>query len=623
MSLYYDPDIQYRISKATQISFLDASYFAPEPEERILFLLGIILFPIHYLVLKVVTVRLRLVKAFAEHHSLAINISVWLILILTLAILLSKSSVKGLNFAEFYILPAYQGHIVPVGIISFFLMVFYWRNPGAFHEKYTWAIFLIILAIAIFGLLRFSILDGYPTYQNQHFNAVFYSQYHVLQGHALLTDGFNNTYGLYPHFLAPVFHITGITVTGFKIAMSILILFTLGFVFLFLRSLLKDTFFSLLGVTCILFFCFFYRVDFADDLYFQYFPIRIIFPAIFLFASTRYFGNRTRSGFILISLVSSAAILWQPDSGIIVFLSWLILLGYDRFSFSKPVKSLLKIILPGSMAIIVLISTGLIYILCIRIFYTRTPDLGSLFFMIKLFSELGFYMLPMPLWHPWILYVIGSFMLLGFSIEFASRGKKSPGLVSVSLLSLGAMAYYLGRSHDYTFINLYFYAIIMLTVLAKNMMSAGYSKGGRLVKLSGAIIMMFFMSSIPGIVLYSYSYYKNPAFFFPVSDARYSEDISFVKKYVKPEEEILLLTLYHQGEILCSTETQSAFNVAMIDLFLRSDRNRLIETIQASKNKIFISKEMQSDILLYNEVKKNYRIAGTNGRIHYYTPVIQ
>jgi predicted branched-subunit amino acid permease len=61
----------------------------------------------------------------------------------------------------------------------------------------------------------------------------------------------------------------------------------------------------------------------SEDPYFQYYPIRTIFPALLILMSSGYFLNEKRYKYLAISIVCSLAVLWNAETGIIVLLSWI------------------------------------------------------------------------------------------------------------------------------------------------------------------------------------------------------------------------------------------------------------------------------------------------------------
>ena len=170
-----------------------------------------------------------------------------------------------------------------------------------------------------------------------HFNAVYFSLTQVVSGSPMLHDGFTNTYGLYPHFLSPIFHLIPLSVLNFSILLSIFIVISFLIIFYFVRQFAKDDLvFFLISASSITSYLYWRHI--SADPYFQYWPMRTMCPLLSLLFSFLYFKRQTFFRFFITSSIVSASVLWNPDSGIITFLAWLITITFISFQNNSSYK---------------------------------------------------------------------------------------------------------------------------------------------------------------------------------------------------------------------------------------------------------------------------------------------
>ena len=72
-----------------------------------------------------------------------------------------------------------------------------------------------------------------------HLNSVLYSISQVQQGKTLLV-GLTTQYGLYPHFLYPIFKLINVNVTSFSVTMAALTTISYSLIFLGLRKVINN-----------------------------------------------------------------------------------------------------------------------------------------------------------------------------------------------------------------------------------------------------------------------------------------------------------------------------------------------------------------------------------------------
>ena len=67
-------------------------------------------------------------------------------------------------------------------------------------------------------------------------------------------------------------------------------------------------------------------IDISSDPYFQYTPHRLIFPAVFVVLVWFYLTAKDMMHrnilYFIITLISAISVLWNPDTGLMVIITW-------------------------------------------------------------------------------------------------------------------------------------------------------------------------------------------------------------------------------------------------------------------------------------------------------------
>lgn len=651
---FYHPDIGAILKKASEVSILDPGIFQPKPLERLIFGTGLILLPVFafvfYIFFKTVFSK-QSSKNTGRIFSIAFPASFPAFLGLALAGLLHSDPDHNLLNVQFYFLkslPYLQFSIYSLIIfpaIFFFLMKYPADgkiNRGlkiVFSAVYAY-IFLLIPAINIFNI-DFNFINLMTKFDAERmfnslwsFSAVYYSVTQAAAGVPLLVSGFTNTYGLYPQFLVPLFNLTGLSILSFSIVMSVLLCLSFGFLLIFLHKIIDNRTIVFLCFTSIVFLGYLFGKIMTWDFYFQYHPLRFIFPMLLLMISALYFEYRKKRLYYLSFILSSISVLWNPDTGTVVFLSWLFYLCYLELENLDFKKTAIRIILHFINAALILFISLALYSLSIRLFYGSFPDLMKMFSTISLFSGLGFGMLPMPLLHPWNIVVLT--YLIGFLYAFAAfinnRIDKNAAIIFlVSLVGTGTFVYYGGRSHNWNLVNVWSYFFILIAIFADLLLSeikrsrhisAAFFAGTIIFILSFSFIDIF--SNSGGI--YDLIFKRNCVFEFskiPSGGGDFLKDnIAFIKKYAARGEKIIVLSRSFEGMYLNDSRTISAFNPGFIELFTRDDAGRLSSILETSRPKVFLDDLSPVDDNYFSFIKtlldKNYKIADRTGTMFYY-----
>jgi hypothetical protein len=452
---------------------------------------------------------------------------------------------------------------------------------------YVWCGALIGCAFAI-NLFRFPY-----TYENRYdFNAVYYAMVQVYHGMPMLVDHFVNTYGLYPHFIAPFLKITGLSILTFSGCMALLIALCYTMLFRFVDRHIRNSMVAVSCFTTIIFYGHFYfKTVMNYDAIFASQPIRFLFPMLALFLAPSCLGAG-RHRFRLVSLLLLAfGIFWNPEFGIMTFLSFVLFLCYAEAEKSGYVDLVKKCALQLVAAAAALLLAATLYSGTIRIAYGSFPDLLAMFNTFRMFSVIGFGMLETPLLHPWnlvaLIYLVALLYVMVALLNREVTGRHALVFL-LFLLGVGSLFYYQGRSHNWNLLVTSVYAFLLLGMAADALLLMARKEKGFLVPLG---MIMFFLSASLFQVAYS-SEALAKLVFETDNKARNASrnallmaDAEFIRENSREHDKVLILVEeYSQGVYHGLSGTASAFNPGLIDLFLRSDYDRLLVWLENNRD---------------------------------------
>jgi len=517
--------------------------------------------------------------------------------------------------------------------IPFVLFFMQFKSKGRVYHfiKIAYYIMLSALLIDVFLITIFNRDNYFGSYD--HFNAVYYSVAQVVNGKTLLVD-FTNQYGLYPHFLLPIFKCIGLNVLNYSIVMALLVVFSYVCLLVFMKNTIKSIFLLCVGFVGLVYLRGYFLNFFNyGDTYFQYTPIRFIFPCFFLLLASIYFKSFSRTLYFVIFAIASTSVLWNVDSGVVVFLSWLaVLCFYELFNFERSVclKNCFTHLLHGLM---IFASTILIYSILI---YARSgvfPDYSLLIKSQKIFFVSGFYMMHMPIFNAWnliaLLYGIGLVQSVK-SIIKNEKTHKNIIIFLLSILGIGLFSYYQGRSHDFNLFVVNYPAFILLVIYADSLVSEIRTYGFKLLpktfylSLILFFLLTFFYSFIAKFdLIYQMSTSRLPAITGNLlPNAPLTENIDFLKDNTGAGEDILILTnSLRDGIYYGETGTTNAANVpGFSELMLQEDQDKIYSFLKANeKTKVFVTSDVDDNT--YSQIlRERYSFIDQSKEMKFYLP---
>lgn len=482
---------------------------------------------------------------------------------------------------------------------------------------------LLLLAVLVMNTYEFPY-----TYENGFdFDTVYYSMTQVFAGSPMLVDDFTNTYGLYPHFLNPIFQLTGLSILKFSGVMALLVVLSFVLNFLVLRRLVEDKVILFLGFLMVLFFPYLdSKMAISFDSYFAMYPIRYLVPSVMLVAGMRYFLAGSQWAYYATFLFLGFAILWNPEIGLVCMVAWTATNVYrDLLSDEGQIgwRAMLRHL---TVAVLSCIASFTLFSAAIRLGYGAWPDLSLLFRTMRVFGELGFNMLPMAFVHPWNLFVL--IMLLGYLYSIAARFSavtgKSAMVFLLTMTSLGFFLYFQGRSHNWSFSSSSGIALMLLVVLGDELWTIAKAKRSFVWDTMFVGFLLVVSFSLPEVI-YGAPAIADLAFPTETKEKRLGfrqvieSNRDFIRNNTAEHEKTLLLTgAPRQGLYYDGSKRVSAFNPTTMEMFFNSSVPRLEQVVRTGPEKIFIEGEecrfgyLMRPLLL---LAANYQVAASNNNM--------
>lgn len=644
----YHPDTKIYLLRAKELMapVLDLEMVRPEPVERVLFLTGMVFLPVCLAAIYWLLSR-WMARSSGRAYRLGLLVSssagVGLLAGLILFIFSIRTYYNSISNADTYlrqtILIRYPWvYCLVVFPLSLFLL-YVLRVPESRWKKTTLNFLLAISAAFVFSVIFLMSVWGVEAVKNTvpfalHLNAVFASVVQVFNGSTLLVDGFANTYGLYPQFLLPLFRISGLSLVKFTALMGLLIAATFGIYFWVLAKIVRHRGIWFLGCAAIFFWGYIYSQIDIGDFFFQYYPLRTIFPALMLGIVAVYNQKEGRGWYLGGFLAGSLAFLWVPDVGAITYFSWFCFLVY-REMFQPGWKPALRNTL--AHVAVGLVTFGVVvgmYALLTRLTAGQYPDLARLFGMLGLFSGLGYYLLPMPPFHPWILAVLVFMVGLLYGIRAVLRremDRRTNLVFYLTILGAGLLTYYQGRSHDWTFFSVMKDFLVLLPVYADDLWSAleslRWTKHNLfhlpllLGLLTFALVVPFATLVIRAPDVFAVAFERG-RIFQPQSTTAFMENLSFVRQHTAPGEKVLIFS-GNQDIYEIEAGVDSAYPISLPDIAYKQEYTNLLQTVEDGKVKVFVEPDAMVEYLpILWDVNKilgdAYQLVDSNGKMSLY-----
>ncbi len=325
-----------------------------------------------------------------------------------------------------------------------------------------------------------------------HFNAALYAQSQAATGKIVLYD-FPSQYGYYVEFLAPWFKWIGLSVLTFTSTMSALQALSIASILFFLSRHIKNfILFCFCGAVLVLIISVWFNILHPFEPYFQYWPIRLLCPALAIILFDLWQQKKSRVFTIGVSFFCGFSLLWNLDSGVAVAGSWLALQIFEFFILDRK-KALLQLLISiAGIALVILFFQLNIYLTS-----GHWINWNEITRSQWIFYYAGFNMLPIPTqFHPWMLliciYIAGLVLGIGW-LKGKLIDRRFYLIFFISILGIGLFSYYQGRSHDYCLTSVTWPAILILFLLGQKALDL--LKEQRLGRMPGFLFLTILASS--------------------------------------------------------------------------------------------------------------------------------
>lgn len=511
-----------------------------------------------------------------------------------------------------------------IAFLPFFLIILPKKN---FNISTCVSLTILIIA-GLFQALSYRIFTLSSVSDNSmwsiHFDAFFYSIVQAVAGKAALTD-FHSQYGLYAELLKPLFKIIPLTVFNITTFLSILEILALLSIAKILIRFIQNHLLILISFIGIIFLT---GMNWnLLEFYYQYWPLRFFFPAISLIFFLRLLDNFTPKNIILLSIISSVAVIWNIDSGISVLGSYLIFLTAQIIFPSKPN---LRIFYFKALLLSLIIST-ITFLAFFSYLELKTPKplhWDLVFIFQKVFYLSGFMKIDLPLYFgipAWT--IVAGIYLFGFIQTFNAwlnhRHFKVDSLIFyLSIMGCGLFCYYQGRSHPINLAAVLWPALVISLILTDKLLRAIKLRKLSLAWSVAALPAIFFVSYlaiqfISDIPMMTHLLKINWKLNLVTKPTPIMENIQFINSQVKDRNSVVILTrnqsVYYSGAGLASaiespglvqTLTVPEFNHLLSQLSDHPVKHLFISPfIYSSDNNV---PELLGSLLKYYQIKKHY-----------------
>jgi hypothetical protein len=299
----------------------------------------------------------------------------------------------------------------------------------------------------------------YTDRSNYHFNAFLFPLAAINSDSPfipLVDDGFKSLYGGYYLWLGLLSRLMGNSLLSIKIVVCSLIALQILLYYLIVKAIYKNRLLRILVFISCLFWSYLYgRVEFRD-LYFQYFPLRTLFPCLLL-VTLLYISERKAFdkaifslNFLTISVrdflldfIVAMALLSNFDSGISVLIMYFFIYIWNEFKVDGfSAKNMIKKLTGFSINLIIII---FIIIFGFRILSGEFMNFYNYIgFTLKFGS--GFLGLPFPD-NMWMMFMVvyGFNIIQSFQSPIEDKNAKYPFVIAI--WGIVSLFYFVNRSH--------------------------------------------------------------------------------------------------------------------------------------------------------------------------------
>lgn len=437
---------------------------------------------------------------------------------------------------------------------------------------------------------------------SSHFEAVTSSVVRITSGGTCLADVIAQ-YGCYGEFVAPILRIAGSNVTAVTVLFSVLLIVAIGAAMRFSTKIIAHPLLILGCCLCIVITAALNLIYYVNDPVLQYFPLRFLFPSISLLTAAWFQSNPGKVRAALAGMFAGAAITWNLESGMAVFISLGAFVTIGNFTVRPWLEQTgrFEAMLSAAAYLLgaVVFVSGFVAFLSMK--SGTTIDLQNYIIFQKVFSVTGFGMIPLP--PPPSLWMIHGLLLFGTlvfcTLQACSHRQRDKGLelaAYVAILGIGLCAYYVGRSHPLVLrlvawpsIVLFFFLLDRTVQTSPLNNAAVWAKSAIIVAI--ALPAAFLISAVPSVV--QVTLHTRSAS--PKDNSAVLEDIEFIKARTTPREPVAIIAI-DQGVLYGHTGTAAAIEgPSVAEMIRRVDLEHQIDSlVRRGPEKLFLGTNLNT-----------------------------
>lgn len=298
-----------------------------------------------------------------------------------------------------------------------------------------------------------------------HFSAFFYSIAQISLGATCTVDVLPQ-YGCYGEFYAPVLKLAGVSVLSSTLLSALVQSCALVSIIVFASRLIRSPIILVAAGLWVIILLNWVLLQIADP-YFQYGPVRLLFPALSLPMALWFSSSPTCGRAVVLGIFGALAVAFNPDSGSVVLLALTLLALAAPVAIRSPAP-FAGAVLSMASCLAAALAAGIAFWLLLAWKGDSTPQLGKLLSYSMIFAAKGFMMLPLQ-GLPAIWGCLAAVLLLGIvfgAAELTVRWNRDAlAILYVSILSAGLLSYHVGRSHPNTLLLCMWPTVIVTAVL--------------------------------------------------------------------------------------------------------------------------------------------------------------
>lgn len=588
-------------SSASLIIDAYKDYIAPKPTERLVFGLLAVTIPVLAVVVTLKAPNFEHLTARPFASSLP-----WLVALMLYLPFLGSDFVVTL-LGRYGAINPHMGLrvaaslVVAIGWCVWFARVERVRLSGAWRGNALLLAWLIFGATVLLQLLSWRVVSFASVTRSgvwsTHADPVFFALSQVVAGKTLLAD-LPSQYGLFPHMLAPLFCVVGLSVLKLSVLFALMQVASMAGLFFVTSKLVRSRLLLLLAGLALVMVTFETVLYFAgiDERYYQYWPIRFFWPAMSVLVFYWFACRRTLLRCAAVSLLSAIGLLWNVDSGLFIVVAfgaylvaqWAMIL----FPWSEPPSELrdrwTSRSFAAAIAIHAVVATAVVSAsLAVMVLKAGGPlNLRALFEYQRIFIELGLMMLPLPTQvHPWMsvlgVYLAGLVVSLGI---WRRRGAqvRADVMFYLSMLGLGLFVYYAGRAHILNLVTVCWPAVLLAACGADDLLRGVRAKvlpRVQLVLPVVAVAMLLlaaasFVSRVPFLLTKVWAQLETHG---QVEEPFVASELDLIRAQGTGKRECLILS-QRQGIYYAESGLASPLKgPGIVEILLKSDQQAIVE----------------------------------------------